>query len=391
MAALREEGVDFVIALAHLGVDRMSTITSDALAAEVEGIDLIIDGHSHTEMVDGEPLDTSIELEEHGDTLIASTGAYIENIGVVTIDEDGALTAALVNEDDYSDRDEETAAVIAGIEAEQEPILAEVIGEMPWRLEGEREAVRARETNLGNLIADGYLEATGADVALMNGGSIRASIEAGDVTRRDIITVFPFGNYVLTVEITGADLLAAMEHGVADWPEPSPAFPHIGGMTFTLNAAAEPGSRVQDMMVGDEALDEEKTYVLALDDYLAGGGDDFSMFEGLDQLEFYGALDDMMSSYIASSPPVGEEAAGRLRIDEDGLPAAQTPPAGQFPAAEAPAGQSYLVAESDSLWAIAEQRLGGGLRWQEIRILNSPAIADPNLIYPGQVLQLPAA
>ncbi|MDL2253227.1 5'-nucleotidase C-terminal domain-containing protein [Ruminococcaceae bacterium OttesenSCG-928-I18] len=522
VAALQEQGVDYIIALTHLGVDPTSEVTADGLAADVPGIDLIIDGHSHTEMEQGVPLEEAEGLEEHGDTLIASAGSYLENIGVITLDEQGTFDAQLVSADDFDGKDEEITAIIEDVNEAQSPILDEVIGETPVLLEGEKDDVRTRETNLGNFTADAILQATGADVTFMNGGSIRASIEAGEITRRDIITVYPFGNYLLTKEIDGATLLQAMEHAVAEYPESSPCFPQIGGMTFTLDASAEAGSRVQDLAVGGQSVEEDKTYICAMDDYLAFGGDDFSMLVDPPMLQNFGALEEALVAYVQSGPVYPEEAEGRITLLQDadvsssgtesasaqgedssavssvadegesGVAAASGEPQSasgssdgssvstslqtdatpsDTESASAPEGDSstvssvageaesaasvvseepqsvsdsaaesassvsgtsdasapaqeeeepadeevaeaepadeevaeeepgdeeehdstYTVKSGDSLWTIAEALLGDGNRCLEIYELNQMQILDPNLIYPGQVFQLPAA
>ena len=103
------------------------------------------------------------------------------------------------------------------------------------------------ETNLGNLIVDAMLDITGAEVAIMNGGGIRASIEAGEITKGDVITVLPFGNYIVIKEVKGADLKAALENGASAYPDPKGAFPHVGGMSYKIDPERPPGNRVYDI------------------------------------------------------------------------------------------------------------------------------------------------
>lgn len=460
VAALREEGVDYIVALTHLGVDASSEFTADKLAAAVEGIDVIIDGHSHTEMAGGKPLDDSIQLAEHGDTLIASTGCYIQNIGVITL-QDGVFEAALVNGEDYTERDAALEETVEAELAEQQAVLSEVVGSTPYLLQGEREYVRRSETNMGNFTTDAFLWASGADVAMINGGTIRASIPAGDITKEDLITVYPFGNYLLTKEITGAVLKSALEHGVSSYPELAATFPHPGGMTYTLNAAAQPGSRIEDLKIGGEPMEEDKTYIIAFDDFLAAGGDDYTMLADLPEVSYFGGTDEILAEYLKTDPPIHEEAEGRITVldeagtagaadgeaaadgadesaadesgggseaapaqddasseaasdtaagtaadtaqpedDAAGAPAEdeEAAPAGQDDAATNGAGdeaqqeaapEQYTVVPGDCLWNIAKALYGDGMAWSQIYQLNSSQISDPNLIYPGQVFQLP--
>ena len=159
------------------------------------------------------------------------------------------------------------------------------------------------------------LEATGADVAITNGGGIRASIPAGDITVGQIITTFPFGNYVVILETTGQDLLDAMEHGLRVYPEPNGGFPQIAGMTVKFDPAREPGSRVVELLVNGEPVDPEKTYIMATNNFLAVGGDQYEMFTDNKIAGEFNALDEILADYLSaheiSEIPVGERIIGR--------------------------------------------------------------------------------
>ena len=207
-----------------------STVTSIELAESVKGIDLIIDGHSHTVLEQGLTV---------SDTLIVSTGEYGKNLGVVDLYlkngklagiEAGLITKELAAE---TAEDEAVVSVIESIETEQTELLGQVIGETAVALDGARENVRTGETNLGNLIADAMMYVTGADCAFVNGGGIRASIDAGDITKGDIISVLPFGNYIVTKRMTGADIKAALEQGSRAYPEPAGSFPHVSVLNMS--------------------------------------------------------------------------------------------------------------------------------------------------------------
>ncbi|MGM9986933.1 MAG: bifunctional metallophosphatase/5'-nucleotidase, partial [Bacillaceae bacterium] len=216
--ALQQKGADVIIALAHIGLDGSTEITSDDIAAAVPGIDVIIDGHSHTTLPEG----LKVDGVDGNDTLIASTGEYLGNIGHVTLTVDANTNklvkkeASLISKADSAayGKDEKVTNKIKEIDDAQKPILSAKVGETSVKLEGAREFVRTQETNLGNLLTDAMIDETGADIAITNGGGIRASIEAGTITKGNVIDVLPFGNYVVTKKLTGEQIKAVLEHGV---------------------------------------------------------------------------------------------------------------------------------------------------------------------------------
>ena len=314
VSELKKKNVDYIVALTHLGVDAASEYTSDKIAAKVRGIDLIIDGHSHTLMVGGKPVDESIILTEHGDTLIVSSGEYIKNIGVVIISADGEISSGFIPYSEDIPSDAGIDELVAAISMLSDVTLSEVIGTTAVKLSGEREYSRRQETNLGNLAADAIRAATDADVAFTNGGGIRASIEAGDITKKDLVTVFPFGNYVVTKRVTGKALLAAMEHGVKDYPDLSGGFPQVSGITFQIDASKPAGSRIGGAMVGGKDLDPNSFYLLATNDFLAGGGDDYTMLDEFGIVNEYASLEEILITFIQAHPDLAPEVEGRITV-----------------------------------------------------------------------------
>lgn len=286
---LKGEKVDMIIALVHIGVDEESNPKSSDIAKKVEGIDLIVDGHSHTKLEEGMVI---------GDTLLVQTGEHLKNIGVVDIEfVEGKIknkTAKLVTFEEAValGEDEEISKAIEELQKENEEVTSAIVGKTKVDLIGEREIVRAGESNLGNLATDAMLYITGADVALTNGGGIRASIKTGDITKGDILEVFPFGNYIVVKEVKGIDILNALEHGVDAYPEPAGKFPHVAGMSYKIDPSKEAGNRIVDLKIKGEPVDLKKTYTLATNDFMAVGGDGYTMlgegelvgeFEGLDE------------------------------------------------------------------------------------------------------------
>lgn len=291
---LRGYGVDVIIALTHLGDDAASLPAhrSDAVAA-VDGIDVVIDGHSHTLLENGKMV---------GNTLVAQTGDWGRNIGVVEMTVQGGSVSAklayVVPVNAELSVNPAIAAVIADGQRQVDYLNTIVVGRTAVELDGARENVRTRSTNLGVLITDAILHATGADVAVVTGGNIRASIPAGDITLKHVYDVLPFFNLLVTVEVTGADIMAALEHGVARSPETDANFPHFSGLSFEFDAARAPGSRVTSVtMANGTPLNLTANYTLATSEFLQVGGDGYTMF-GSRNLMYYGGDAEAFAEYI---------------------------------------------------------------------------------------------
>ena len=346
---LKELGCDIIICLAHLGDDVSSTpYRSTDVLEQVTDIDLWIDGHSHSVLND--------DGEAHlvNGTLVASTGEYTKNIGVVTYD--GAeFDAGLVHYADLCNTyeqdgeiitefygyDPEITALVQNYYDEMMEFYSEVVGHTDVLLNGTREFVRTQETNLGDLAADAILAAApNADFALTNGGGIRANIEIGDITRYDLFTVFPFGNMVATVELTGAQIVYILEAATHACPGIDGAFPQVSGITFEIHTYIEyegeyanptnPGSRIQNVCINGEPIDLDATYVMATNDFLAAGGDTYAILA--ENFENSGILiginlEDALINYIQNIDDncAGyAEAAGRIVIVDE-APVETTP------------------------------------------------------------------
>lgn len=316
IAALTEAGSNAVIMVGHIGIDEESEITTTYIIDNVDGIDVAIDGHSHTVLEEG---------MLYGDTLIAQTGSYLSNIGLVTLTfTDGELTdksaelIPFVEAAQYGE-DEELLASVAAIEVENERFTEVEVAESASDLEGERDDVRAGETNLSDLITDAMLWATDADVVITNGGGIRASIPAGMITMGDLLTVLPFGNMVTVIEVTGQDLLDALDFGVDAYPNTAGKFPQVAGLTYTVHMEDDVAHAV-DVLFNGEALDPDATYKLATNDFMAIGGDGYTMFEGANQVLLEGLMVDVVRDYIEFLTEDGSlldyEADNRITFEE---------------------------------------------------------------------------
>ena len=385
---LQAEKVNMIIAISHLGLDEGSEIKSSDLAEQVDGIDLIVDGHSHTLLENGKQI---------GDTLIVQTGEHLKNVGVVDVTfTDGEITskeAKLVKFEEIKDLtpDETIAGMIEDLKLKNDEILSEVVGKTNVRLVGEREIVRTQESNLGNLMTDALLDATGADVALTNGGGIRASIEIGDISKKNVLDVFPFGNYGVKLEVTGADIVKALEHGVTDYPSPAGKFPHVAGMTYKIDPSAEPGKRVYDVMIKGQPIDLQKTYTLATNDFMAIGGDEYTMFMDKKIIAEYSAFDEILAEYIQKIGEVNAEVEGRIIVEdrEAEVPVEEPVEKPVEKPAEKPVEQPkdtvYVVKPGDVLWKIAKKF---NTTWQRLAEYNK--LKNPHLIFPGQKILVPA-
>lgn len=294
VAALKKHGADVIICLAHLG-DESTTSSSEILAKNTKGIDVIIDGHSHSTYAEGKMVNG---------VLIASTGEKTKNLGIIDItfknDKIKTKRAGLFTKTASKDikEDATVAALVKSLSEANKTILEEVVATAPFALEGTRAKVRTGETNLGNMITASLLDISKADVALVNGGGIRTSIDQGPVTKGEVLAVLPFGNTVRVIELKGSDLLAALEVGIDQYPTEKGAFPHIGGMSFTFDSKKPAGKRVVSAMVGNAPIDPEKTYKLATNDFLVAGGDGYTMFKGKKVVAEFGAMDEVLIQYM---------------------------------------------------------------------------------------------
>lgn len=307
LASYLRPQVDVVIALTHLGID-----ADRELAAAVPEIDVIIGGHSHTQIE--EPVVV-------GNTYIVQTGEHAKNLGYLkltledgrVIDVSGELVPVTAEVADHP----MAAEVVAKWGKQLKEKLGQEVGATTVLLDGERANVRTKETNLGDMITDIMREVVGADLAVNNGGGIRASINAGPITIGDIYTVLPFDNTLVKVEMTGQDLLAALEHSVRLYPEQNGGFLQVSGIEFVFDPSREPGTRVMDVMIGGQALDLDKTYMVATNDFIAAGGDGYTMFQQARVLVETGEmLRDAVASYFIEEGAIAPEVEGRIVVIE---------------------------------------------------------------------------
>ena len=288
-------GADYVIAVAHLGIDDESKPwTSKELISNTTGISVVIDGHSHS-TIDGE----TYKSKDNKDVILVQAGTKLSGISKVVITADGKIDAEVVS--GYEGVDAETDKFVKDIQATFEDDLKKVVAKTDVELfvndpETGNRMVRSRETNLGDLAADAYRELLGADIAFVNGGGIRTNIAAGNITYGQIIAVHPFGNAACLIETTGQKILDALELGSRSNPGESGGFLQVSGINYTIDNTIKStvvvddkgnfvevsgARRVKNVKVGGVPIDPTATYTLASHNYmLKSGGDGYSMFIG---------------------------------------------------------------------------------------------------------------
>lgn len=310
---IRAAGAQVIVALTHL------SMAEDKQLARCSGVDVIIGGHEHTlleSMAGHTPIfKMTSDAREMGriDLNISRSTGKVESIDwkVYPVDE-------TVNED----------VALAPLHAKYGGLLKsldQVIGKTRVPLEMRSSDVRRKESNMGDFIADLYRTSTGADVALVNGGSIRADtvIKIGDVTRRDVLAILPYNNKIVKIEISGAVLRAALEYGVAslDVEETQPGrFPQVSGLRFTYDARLAPGKRLQSVTVNGKPLVDSQTYTLATSEYVAlHEGDGYTNFRGAKVIigpDKGPAEGDVLMKAIMSVRFIGPRTDGRItRLD----------------------------------------------------------------------------
>lgn len=318
---LKAAGCDYVLCLGHLGIDAESTgnRSLDVLNA-VTGIDVFIDGHSHSTLDQIKAATNG--TGKVGNAYLTSTGTKLANVGVVDIAPDGTITTSNVPLNTLTAENADTAAVIQRIQQQIDADYGAVFAQSEVQLNGEKAQVRTGETNLGDLITDAMLWQAGTlgekvDAAISNGGGIRASLSVGGLTKKDINTVLPFGNTLYLVKLTGAQLLEALEASTCSLPESIGAFPQVSGIEYTVNTGAKfsstenyPGStygkpnavnRVTIQRVGGAAFDPAETYSIVTNDFLGAGGDTYYTFKSSPVGYDTGVpLDEVLMDYITA-------------------------------------------------------------------------------------------
>jgi 5'-nucleotidase / UDP-sugar diphosphatase len=308
---LRAKGADIVVALAH------TPLEVDMIIARSAGVDVIIGGHDEHLLAfyDGKVALTESESQ--------SNYVVVTELSVTKTTKDGKTTVAWTPNFRIVDSatvkpDPEIEAVVKGYEDKLSKELDIEIGVTETPLDSRRATVRGGEAAIGNLVADALKAAVGAEVAITNGGGLRADkqYQAGQkLTRRDILAEMPFGNTTVLLEIKGEGIKAALENGVSQVRELGGRFPQVSGITAEVDLKEPVGSRVKSVKINGEPLDPARTYKLATNDFMARGGDGYRMFtEGKSLIDV--AASQLMASqviaYIGKAGKVAPKVEGRV-------------------------------------------------------------------------------
>lgn len=323
VAALQDEGVNIIIALNHVGLAKDLEI-----AEQVPGLDLVVGGHSHTLLSNTQEGAAGSYPMMVGDVPIVQAYAYSKYLGEITLtfDDDGNLISAEgepILLDASVTPDADIAARVAEMGAPIEEMKQRVVANSAAAIEGDRAVCRVQECEMGNLVADAMLARVaeqGAQIAIANSGGLRASIDEGEVTMGEVLTVLPFQNTLSTFEITGQTVIDALENGVSQVEEVKGRFPQVAGLRFTRDPSVAPNEgRIIDVMVaegdGFVPIDPNKTYLVVTNNYVRNGGDGYSMFEGDDKnaYDFGPDLADVTAEYLAENAPYQPYVDGRIQ------------------------------------------------------------------------------
>lgn len=323
--AARKAGADYVVALSHLGNEGVAKRwTSYTVIKQTTGIDVLLDGHSHSTFAQNTVMNKKGEA-----VLVSSTGTKFANIGELVITKAGDISTKLVSLKDYTKTDAAVSEYIESIKKVYQAEVSKVIGKTEvdlttMNLTTNKRAVRSAETNLGDFCADALRISLGADVAIMNGGGIRADIAKGDITYNNLLSVFPWSNMGCVIQTTGQQIKDALEMGAKNYPQESGGFLQVSGITYEINSSiastvavdangmfqsVKGAYRVQNIMVLNsvtgkyEKLDLQKNYNLAGINYtLKSCGDGYTMFKFDKILKDEVAVDnEILITYLTNS------------------------------------------------------------------------------------------
>jgi 5'-nucleotidase len=323
---LKAQGVNKIIALTHVGYPR----DLDQIA-KIPGVDVVVGGHSHTLLSNTDPkaagpYPTMVDNPGGYKVPVVTAAAYGKYLGdiVVTFDDNGVVKEAKGDPILLDSSVPQDPAIVARVKEMAKPIeelRQKVIGSTEGPIEGSREVCRAKECSMGNLVADAMLDRTkaqGISIAIQNGGGLRASIGGPNVTMGDVLTVLPFQNTISTFQLTGADVIAALENGLSQIDDGAGRFPQVSGIKYSFDKSKPAGSRVTSVEVkeGDNfaPLDQNKTYGVVSNNYMRAGGDGYTVFakDGKNAYDFGPNLEQVVADYLAAHNPYKPYLDGRV-------------------------------------------------------------------------------
>ena len=456
---LKAEGVNKIIALTHVGYPR-----DKEMIAKIPGVDVVVGGHSHSLLSNTDdkaegPYPTMIDNPDGYKVPVTQAASYSKYLGefTVTFDDDGVVKEAKGDPillDASVKPDESVLARVKELAGPIEELKTREVSETTKEIDGSRDNCRARECEMGNLVADAILDRVkdqGVSIVFQNGGGLRASIDQGVVTMGEVLTVLPFQNTLATFQLTGKDVMAALENGASEIEEGGGRFTQVAGLKYSFDKSAPAGSRIKSVEVMENGawapLDPAKTYLAATNNFMRKGGDGYAVFadNGQNAYDYGPGLEQVVADYLTANRPYTPKLDGRITesaaaeampaeaapaeaapaeaapaapAPEAALPElpagsndiANTPPAvaaepapaeaapaeaaapaaeAEAPAAEAMVGESHVVAPGDSLWNISLKYYGTGTKWKMIADANPDA--NPDDLKIGSTLKIPPA
>ncbi len=317
---LTAEGVNKIVVLSHSGYN-----VDQRVAEGTTGVDVIVGGHSNTLLSNTNERAVGPYPTVVNGVQIVQAYAYGKFLGElnVSFDDAGVVTEAtgdLILMDAAVTEDEATKARVAELAGPLEEIRNKVVAATDQPIGGDREFCRAMECEMGTLIADAMLARVkdqGIQIAIQNGGGIRASIDAGDVTMGEVLTVLPFQNTLSTFEVTGATVIEALENGVSQIEDGAGRFPQVAGLKYSFDASKPAGERVSDVMVADgdafTPIELDKLYGVVSNNYVRNGGDGYKMFvDAQNAYDFGPDLADVTAEFLAEKAPYQPFTDGRI-------------------------------------------------------------------------------
>jgi 5'-nucleotidase / UDP-sugar diphosphatase len=328
---LEDEGVDKIIVLSHVGA------TADVrIAKEVSGIDAIVGGHSHTLFSNDSaeatyPYPLMVDGPDGHAVPVVQAGAYSKYLGhlVLAFDDTGVVTSATGEAILLDASVKPDAGILQRIEEMGAPIAelkARPVAEIAADIDGSSASCRQGECEMGNLVADAMLDRVrgqGVTIAIQNGGGLRASLGAGEVTMGDVLAVLPFQNTLATFNLSGAGIISALENGVSQVEEEGGRFPQVAGLSFTWDPSVPPKQgRIKEVLVRDgdgwAPIDPEKVYSVVTNNFLRGGGDGYSIFEasGKNAYDYGPGVDEVLADYLERRQGYVPSLDGRITARE---------------------------------------------------------------------------
>lgn len=413
--AVKAAGATKVIALTHTGFAEDKKI-----ATEVDGIDLIVGGHSNTllsntsDSADG-PYPTMLTGPSGKQVALVHAYAHSKYLGEVKIvfGDDGTIKSATgepILLDASFVPDPAMTARIAELAAPIEENMKQVVAVSSAPIDGDRKSCRARECEMGNLVTDAMLDRVsgqGVTIAIQNGGGLRASIDAGDVTIGEVLNVLPFQNTLSTFKLKGSDVVTALENGVSEIEEGAGRFPQVAGLKYSFDPSLPAGSRISNVMVESNGqyapIDPAAVYGVVSNNFMRAGGDGYKVFatDGMDAYDYGPGLEEVVAAYLAQKSPytpyvgdrITEVAMTKEPATEDASADESTSEGTMTKEVEAMEktameATTHVIAAGDNLWNLAKKYFDDATQWTHIAEANPDH--NPKKLEIGQQLSIPA-